>query len=982
MAVAKYPKPALCHGCPLEARGVGFVPAVGPVSSPIVLLGEAPGYDEAATGVPFYGAAGGMLSKILGKLGWTRDQFRLANVLSCTPPGFDMKAAGRGTITHCARHRDPVLFREGHQVIVAMGASAIKTALGLWDYPAKRGIRVEDFHGTVQYLPSGHAVVCTFHPSHLQRGAHNLIGTVAFDLTVAMEVAQGQWQHDSITSIIDPPIAWFRRWVDDRLAELRQDPEAYWGPVDIETPDKAGGRDEGELSAEDTSYIIERVNLSANLHDGITVPYSGAYIPEIKRYLAGLPTWIVHNGDYDLPRLLKEGIVPPGRVLDSMWLWHFLQPDVPRGLGFAAPFFSQHGAWKHLASQAPGEYASYDGPQTGRVIYGVAEALVQEQRWAWAERHCVDLMQQILKPAQVVGIQVDRPALDAFEAKLTTEAGRLYEQMQTRIPEALRPLTPKDGLTRAPAAGTIHAKGTTRTRTGAEKADAADMDPLKLQLYAEHAVVVERQVVRTVLVCQTCGEAEVQQRHRCKDAAGKPLTDHQPQILPEDREVTRWFWQEPFNPDSVPQVLAYVKTRGHKPGTNKHTKKDAVDRETLQRLARETKDPLYADLLALRAVTKVRGTYAIGVRKRLDPDNRFHPHPTLKPSTMRTCVATGTLIEVVRDVSQWPDGIPIEQVRAGDLVYSYDTERRLVLRPVRWAGQTGVRDVVRVHWESGWGCRRRTGYVDVTPDHEMRRYDGTWCPAAALKTNERLMALTRGVTQGYARLWPSAGKEITREHRFIWEQLCGTAPEVVHHKNGNKLDNRFGNLAGMSKFTHGDLHGPEQWTPTRRAQQAAVGRRGRGRSLRGGYRLALTKEQLETMLASHDWKPTALRDVYGIDYETAQRYLQRFGIDWREQQRLAGGRDYTRNHRVVAVEPLSTPTPVYDLEVEETHNFIAGEVCVHNSYQAPNIQNVVSDKGGKESLAAGFRRCIVASQAPPPWLTPEEIAAYEAEAAE
>jgi DNA polymerase len=52
-----------------------------------MFVGEAPGFHEDKQGVPFVGAAGQLLSKLLAGIGLDRDDVYIANVLKCRPPG-------------------------------------------------------------------------------------------------------------------------------------------------------------------------------------------------------------------------------------------------------------------------------------------------------------------------------------------------------------------------------------------------------------------------------------------------------------------------------------------------------------------------------------------------------------------------------------------------------------------------------------------------------------------------------------------------------------------------------------------------------------------------------------------------------------------------------------------------------------------------------------------------------------------------------
>jgi hypothetical protein len=102
---------------------------------------------------------------------------------------------------------------------------------------------------------------------------------------VAQEVALGGWQADVPQLVLDPSYAWFLAWVTQLKEIAAAHPGQIWIHPDIETPDKSDGQDEGQLTSEDRSYTIVRVNFSVHPDEGLTVPYQGPYIALIDRLL-------------------------------------------------------------------------------------------------------------------------------------------------------------------------------------------------------------------------------------------------------------------------------------------------------------------------------------------------------------------------------------------------------------------------------------------------------------------------------------------------------------------------------------------------------------------------------------------------------------------------------------------------------------------------------------------------------------------------
>jgi DNA polymerase len=76
-----------CQKCRLYKGAHNPVPGEGDINAEIIFIGEAPGANEDATGRPFVGRAGKLLERLLAKIGYTREQVWIGNIIKHRPPG-------------------------------------------------------------------------------------------------------------------------------------------------------------------------------------------------------------------------------------------------------------------------------------------------------------------------------------------------------------------------------------------------------------------------------------------------------------------------------------------------------------------------------------------------------------------------------------------------------------------------------------------------------------------------------------------------------------------------------------------------------------------------------------------------------------------------------------------------------------------------------------------------------------------------------
>jgi len=166
----------LCMRCPLATLGRHLVVfADGDPNADIMFVGEGPGADEDAQGLPFVGKAGQLLNNMITAMGTTRERVYIANVVKCRPP--KNRAPEPVEANTCL----PFLIRQYDivqpKVVIALGATAatyltgMKTSLG-----SQRGV-LHDFRQS--------KLLITYHPAFLLRDPRQKKETWA-DLQIAM----------------------------------------------------------------------------------------------------------------------------------------------------------------------------------------------------------------------------------------------------------------------------------------------------------------------------------------------------------------------------------------------------------------------------------------------------------------------------------------------------------------------------------------------------------------------------------------------------------------------------------------------------------------------------------------------------------------------------------------------------------------------------------------------------------------------------
>jgi len=147
-----------CTRCPaLASTRRQTVFGDGPPAAELCFIGEAPGEEEDAQGIPFVGAAGQLLNRMIAGMGLRREEVYICNILRCRPPGNRTPLPNESA--NCREHLERQLELVQPRYICTLGSCAAQNLLSTTQSVGRLRGKFHSYRG----IP----VLCTYHPAYL-----------------------------------------------------------------------------------------------------------------------------------------------------------------------------------------------------------------------------------------------------------------------------------------------------------------------------------------------------------------------------------------------------------------------------------------------------------------------------------------------------------------------------------------------------------------------------------------------------------------------------------------------------------------------------------------------------------------------------------------------------------------------------------------------------------------------------------------------
>lgn len=330
----------------------------------LLLVGEAPSYEEMDRGEPLVGPSGRVENAILRTAGIERGDVGITNVFSTQLPDNDVRAWCGGMeerrvwlkegypmglrpigpagflrpehLWHLERLRAEVEQMQP-TVIMPLGGTALWAFTGSTAIGEARGASV-----AATFLAPGKKLLPTWHPAFIIKNWKHFVVAVG-DHTKAMSEAEfPEVRHRSRTVLLEPTLREWRAYANDVLLRsdlISEDIETGWGQITV-------------------------VSFAPSASEGICVPFVDLRKPSRSYWNTAaeeIEAWNIvkavnesavpklgQNFTYDVWWFLDAlGIRMNNYRHDTRLLHHALFPELPKGLGFLGARYENVGPWKN-----------------------------------------------------------------------------------------------------------------------------------------------------------------------------------------------------------------------------------------------------------------------------------------------------------------------------------------------------------------------------------------------------------------------------------------------------------------------------------------------------------------------------------------------------------------------------------------------------------------------------------------------------------
>ncbi len=168
----------MCEKCDLHKSRTNAVLGEGNIEARLMFIGEAPGEEEDKQGRPFVGRAGKLLTKLIERAGYKREEFYIANICKCRPPGN--RTPTLDEMEKCFPYLKEQIEIINPKVLCLLGAVAGQAFLN-------RKVKITKERGAVIKW-NDRILLLTYHPAYVLRNPKEE-GTLFKDIKRAIEIA-------------------------------------------------------------------------------------------------------------------------------------------------------------------------------------------------------------------------------------------------------------------------------------------------------------------------------------------------------------------------------------------------------------------------------------------------------------------------------------------------------------------------------------------------------------------------------------------------------------------------------------------------------------------------------------------------------------------------------------------------------------------------------------------------------------------------